>query len=229
MERLRGGDPPIIARIEDGHVVLDPRTILPDQIEPVARGVTSGARWLNRPVAARCFSTATAPSSRIPATCTTPPPCASCPAPAQAIRRLNEAGWLVVLVSNQSGIARGLFTEADYRAVERRLAELLGRRGRGSTLPSSVRITPSSRDPACAASPGTKLFEDARTALGIDFRRSWFVGDRPSDVAPARQLGGRGLLVLTGEGERHREQARTLGARIVTDLTAAVDLIPARS
>jgi L-seryl-tRNA(Ser) seleniumtransferase len=40
VERLRGGDPPIIARIEDGHVVLDPRTILPDQIEAVAQGVT---------------------------------------------------------------------------------------------------------------------------------------------------------------------------------------------
>jgi L-seryl-tRNA(Ser) seleniumtransferase len=39
VERLRGGDPPIIARIENGHVVLDPRTILPDQLETVAHGV----------------------------------------------------------------------------------------------------------------------------------------------------------------------------------------------
>lgn len=147
------------------------------------------------------------------------------PGAAQAIRRLNEAGWLVVLVSNQSGIARGLFTEADYRAVERRLTELLAAQGARLDASFFCPHHPELTGPCLCRKPGTKLFEDARTALGIDFRRSWFVGDRPSDVAPARQLGGQGLLVLTGEGGRHQEQARTFGARIVTDLTAAVDLI----
>ena len=61
--------------------------------------------------------------------------------------------------------------------------------------------------------------------LGIDLTRSWFVGDRPSDVAPARRLGGRGLLVLTGQGARHREQAEALGVAAVPDLKGAVDTI----
>jgi FMN phosphatase YigB (HAD superfamily) len=74
-----------------------------------------------------------------------------------------------------------------------------------------------------------QLFEQARDALGIAFERSWWIGDRVSDVAPARELGGRGILVLTGEGARHRTQARVVGAAIAPDLSAAVDaILPAR-
>ena len=73
------------------------------------------------------------------------------------------------------------------------------------------------------------LFEEAAAHLGIDLTRSWFVGDRPSDAAPARRLGGRGLLVLTGQGARHREQAAALGVEAVPDLESAVNVIVSRS
>ncbi|MGE5761952.1 MAG: D-glycero-alpha-D-manno-heptose-1,7-bisphosphate 7-phosphatase [Gemmatimonadota bacterium] len=147
------------------------------------------------------------------------------PGAAAAIRRLNEAGWLAVVVSNQSGIARGLYTEADYRAVERRVTELLAE-GR-ARLDSSFFCPhhPEFTGPCLCRKPGTRLFEEAAAHLGIDPTRSWFVGDRPSDVAPARRLGGRGLLVLTGEGARHRAQAEALGAEVATDLAGAVDTI----
>jgi histidinol phosphatase-like enzyme len=69
------------------------------------------------------------------------------------------------------------------------------------------------------------LFEDAGKALHLDFARSWWIGDRTSDVAPARVLGGRGILVLTGEGRRHWRQARVVGASIASDLNAAVRAI----
>ena len=147
------------------------------------------------------------------------------PGAAPAIRRLNLAGWPVVVVSNQSGIARGLYSEADYRAVERRLAEMLATEGARLDASFFCPHHPEFTGPCPCRKPGTKLFEDARVALGIDFPDSWFVGDRPSDVAPATRLGGRGLLVLTGEGERHREQARALGVRIVPDLQTAADVI----
>jgi D-glycero-D-manno-heptose 1,7-bisphosphate phosphatase len=150
------------------------------------------------------------------------------PGAAGAIRRLNEAGWPVVEISNQSGIARGLFTEADYRAVERRLAELLAAQGAHLDAAFFCPHLPELTGPCECRKPGTKLFEDARRELGLDFRRSWFVGDRPSDVEPALALGGKGLLVLTGQGTLHRQPMRRQGVRIAADLAAAVDLITRR-
>ncbi len=142
-----------------------------------------------------------------------------------AIRRLNDAGWRVVTVSNQSGIARGLYTASDYQAVQRRLEDLLAADGARIDAAFFCPHHPEVTGPCDCRKPGTKLFEDARRALGIDFARSWFVGDRPSDVAPARMLGGNGLLVLTGQGSTHRAAAETLGAPVVADLAAAVAAI----
>ena len=147
------------------------------------------------------------------------------PGAARAIRRLNDAGRLVVVVSNQSGIARGLYTAADYRAVERRVAELLAAEGARLDASFFCPHHPEFTGPCLCRKPGTRLFEEAAARLGIAFTRSWFVGDRPSDVAPARRVGGTGLLVLSGEGARHREQAEALGAGVVPDLAAAVDVI----
>ncbi len=147
------------------------------------------------------------------------------PGAGDAVRRLNEAGFLVVTVSNQSGIAQGLYDAAAYAAVQRRLAELLA--GHRARLDAAYFCPhhPEIDGPCLCRKPGTKLFEDARAALAIDFARSFWVGDRLSDVEPAPQLGGHGLLVITGEGVRHQEQARALGFRVVRDLAAAVDEI----
>jgi len=136
------------------------------------------------------------------------------PGAAEAIRRLNAAGYLAVVVTNQSGIARGLYTVADYRAVEKRLGELLAAQG--------ARID----EPCACRKPRTKLFLDAQAALGIDFKTSWWVGDRLSDVQPARALGGKGILVATGQGNLHQGQARAMGVTVVADLlTATADIL----
>ncbi|HET7790822.1 MAG TPA: HAD family hydrolase [Gemmatimonadales bacterium] len=144
---------------------------------------------------------------------------------APAIKRLNDAGWLVVTVSNQSGIARGLYSAADYAAVQRRLTELLA--AHGARLDGSYYCPhhPETSGPCDCRKPGTKLFLDARDALGVDLSRSAFVGDRLSDVEPARRLGGRGILVRTGEGARHVKEARALGITDARDLAEAVDAI----
>lgn len=143
------------------------------------------------------------------------------PGAADAIRRLNAAGILVVVVTNQSGIARGLYGIADYEAVQEKLRALLtAHRARldGSYYcPHHPRFT---GDCDCRK-PGVKLFNDARVALGIDFTRSWWVGDRLADVEPARRLGGSGILVATGEGNLHQGQARAQGVTVVADLAAA--------
>lgn len=143
------------------------------------------------------------------------------PGAAAAIRRLNEAGWLMLTVSNQSGIARGLYDTAAYHAVQRRLVELLAAEGArldgGYFCPHHPTITGSCE----CRKPGVKLFRDAQAAHDLDFAGSWWVGDRLSDVEPARTLGGRALLVETGRGAAHAAQARILGVPVVADLAAA--------
>jgi len=146
------------------------------------------------------------------------------PGAAQAIKQLNDHGYLAITVSNQSGIARGLYTVADYTAVQRRLSELLAAHGArldGSYFcPHHPRFT----GPCDCRKPGLKLFREAAEAFAIDFARSWWVGDRLSDVQPAAALGGKAILVATGEGgaNLHQGQARAVGVTVVADLAAAV-------
>jgi D-glycero-D-manno-heptose 1,7-bisphosphate phosphatase len=151
------------------------------------------------------------------------------PGAGEAIRRLSDAGYLVVAVSNQSGIARGLYTIADYQAVERRLAELLT--AQGARLDGSFFCPhhPEFGGPCACRKPGTKLFLDAQAALGIDLAGSWWVGDRLSDVQPARPLRGRGILVMSGRGGLDQGQARALNVTVVADLAAAArEIVAAR-
>jgi len=147
------------------------------------------------------------------------------PGAAEAIRRLNEAGYRVIIVTNQSGIARGRYTVADYEAVQRRLGELLAAKGARIDAAYFCPHHPLLSGPCECRKPGVKLFREAQAAFDIDFSRSWWVGDRLSDVQPARLLGGEGILVATGEGNLQQGQARALGVMLVADLASAVEKI----
>jgi D-glycero-D-manno-heptose 1,7-bisphosphate phosphatase len=148
------------------------------------------------------------------------------PGAAAAVARLNAAGYLVITVTNQSGIARGLYGADQYHAVQRRVAELLA----GATPPARLDDAyccphhPDVSGPCDCRKPGVALFRAAAAAHGIALDRSVFIGDRPSDVEPARRLGGRGIMVRSGEGARHVAQATALGVPVADDLTAAVNL-----
>ncbi|HVH10095.1 MAG TPA: HAD family hydrolase [Gemmatimonadales bacterium] len=147
------------------------------------------------------------------------------PGAAAAIRRLNDAGWLVITVSNQSGIARGLYDAAAYESVQRRLATLLATAGARLDAAYYCPHHPAISGPCECRKPGLRLFRDAATALAVRLAESYWVGDRLSDVEPARALGPggppRGFLVSTGRGAEHAAQARVLGFPVVPDLAAA--------
>ncbi|HEV2751687.1 MAG TPA: HAD family hydrolase [Gemmatimonadales bacterium] len=147
------------------------------------------------------------------------------PGAADAIRRLNDGNWLVIVVSNQSGIARGLYDAAAYEAVQRRLGELLAQHGARIDAAYFCPHHPEFTGPCECRKPGVKLFRDAEAALGLNLRHSYWVGDRLSDVTPANALGGRGLLVETGRGAMQVGKARALGFTVVADLAAAVAAI----
>ena len=149
------------------------------------------------------------------------------PGAAAAIRRLNEAGYRVIIVTNQSGIARGRYTVRDYEAVQERLGALLMAQGAHIDGAYFCPHHPQLSGPCDCRKPGLKLFHDAQAAFDIDFSKSWWVGDRLSDVQPARLLrgDGGGILVATGEGNLHQGQARAIGVMVVADLGGAVDKI----
>src|SRR2546422_723257 len=108
------------------------------------------------------------------------------PGAASAIKQLNDRGFLVIIVTNQSGIARGLYTAEDYAAVQRRLAELLQKQGAHVDAAYFCPHHPLFTGPCDCRKPGSKLFREAQQALDIAFTRSWWVGDRLADVQPAR-------------------------------------------
>ena len=139
----------------------------------------------------------------------------------RAVRQLNGAGYLVVIVTNQAGIARGLYGVADYEAVHARMLELLAAENARVDASYFCPHHPEFGGACDCRKPGLKLFRDAERDLGLDLPRSVWVGDRLSDIEPARLLGGRAFLVETGHGEAHREQARVLGVPAVRDVAAA--------
>jgi D-glycero-D-manno-heptose 1,7-bisphosphate phosphatase len=144
------------------------------------------------------------------------------PGAVEALRRLRAAGYRLVLVTNQSGIARGLYTEADFHAVQERLAALLATAGIRFDSTQFCPHHPDITGPCDCRKPAAGMFLRAAQDVPIDFARSIFIGDRLKDVLPARTLGGRGYLVRTGYGAL-QEGAAGDDIQVVDDLAAAVE------
>ena len=117
---------------------------------------------------------------------------------ASAIAQLNAAGIPVIVVTNQSGIARGLLTEADYERVRARLDAMLAAAGAHVDATMMCPHHPDFSGPCECRKPGVLLYEQAAAAHGLDLAASAYVGDRWRDVAPAVHFGGRGYLVRSG-------------------------------
>lgn len=150
---------------------------------------------------------------------------------AEAIAELNRRGVPVVLVTNQAGIARGIFSESDFWKVQDRLAAML--REQNAHL-DGVYFCPhhpehgvgSYRVDCRCRKPNPGMLLEAARALHLDLRRSVLVGDKISDLEAALAAGCRPILVRTGYG---RESERALATHerlrkveIFADLSAAV-------
>jgi D-glycero-D-manno-heptose 1,7-bisphosphate phosphatase len=147
------------------------------------------------------------------------------PGAAAAIARVNASGLPVIVVSNQSGIGRGLFTIEEYEQVRERIDELLSAAG-AHVL--TTYYCPHSPDvaPACECrKPGPGLYRQAAAEHGIDLARSWYVGDRLRDIQPAKIFGGHGILVPRDTTPGVDVVAARDGFAISTSLGAAVDRI----
>lgn len=121
------------------------------------------------------------------------------PHAADGIRRLVLEGIPVIVATNQSGIARGTVTLAQYAAVHARMLELLAAEGVQLLDTFSCPHHPDFTGPCACRKPGTWLFERAAALYRLDLARCLYVGDKFRDVQPARTLGGRGLLVVSAD------------------------------
>ncbi|NNL30143.1 MAG: HAD-IIIA family hydrolase [Gemmatimonadetes bacterium] len=142
------------------------------------------------------------------------------PGSADAMRRLRQAGYVVVVVTNQSGIARGLYSEDDYRAVAERVEHVLAARNAGPHATYYCPHHPDVTGPCDCRKPDIGMHLRAARDLDLDLSGSYYVGDKASDVVPAITLEGQGILVRTGYGG---EQVGSVprGTWVVEDLEGA--------
>jgi histidinol-phosphate phosphatase family protein len=147
------------------------------------------------------------------------------PHASNAIRYINYALVPVVVVTNQSGIARGILSEDDYQKVKARLDDQLAERNAFIEATYYCPHHPDFTGPCDCRKPGTALFERAIRDLNLDASKCAYIGDRWRDIVAAKTLGGRGILVPSPStpGEEIVEAARDL--EIAATLTAAVQAV----
>jgi D-glycero-D-manno-heptose 1,7-bisphosphate phosphatase len=119
------------------------------------------------------------------------------PGAAEAVKRLNDARILVIVVTNQSGIGRGLVTVEQYEAVRSRFHDLLAERGAHIDGTYYCPDHPDDPNASGCRKPGTRMFEDALRDFQLDPSKVAYIGDRWRDVAASVTLGGRGIMICS--------------------------------
>lgn len=117
---------------------------------------------------------------------------------AAAVRELNDAGWLVIVVTNQSGVSRGYYTVETVEAIHRELRRRLHAAG---ARVDAIYYCPHQPDDQChCRKPEPHMLLEAARSLGVDLAKSWMIGDKASDIEAGQRAGCRTALVLTGYG-----------------------------
>jgi D-glycero-D-manno-heptose 1,7-bisphosphate phosphatase len=152
----------------------------------------------------------------------------------QAIRLLNQHGWKAIVVTNQSGVARGYFPESLIHQVHQKMEKLLESEEAHLDgvyyCPHHPDIgVPPYRQKCRCRKPGTGMIEAATKELALDLSRSYMVGDRGVDIEFAHQIGAKAILVLTGYGKGEWEysgaQWKVKPDHVAPDLFEAVQWI----
>jgi D-glycero-D-manno-heptose 1,7-bisphosphate phosphatase len=143
-----------------------------------------------------------------------------------ALTRLADAGYALILITNQAGVARGYFTEVEVEAVNARTAELLEAEGVRLERWYHCPHHPDFTGPCDCRKPLPGMLVRAAEELDLDLARSWMVGDHPSDAEAGQAAGARSIMVRTGHGmligANHGPPA---GVPVVDDLASAANLI----
>jgi D-glycero-D-manno-heptose 1,7-bisphosphate phosphatase len=140
------------------------------------------------------------------------------PEAAGALRRLKEKGYKLVVITNQSGIGRGYFSEEDYRRVEKEFLRQLG----DGLIDASYHCPDLPTTDSIRRKPGPGMIFEAQRDHRIDLRRSFFIGDKASDIGCGENAGVRTILVETGYGAGEKNCRPDW---VASDIASAVEII----
>jgi histidinol-phosphate phosphatase family protein len=140
-----------------------------------------------------------------------------------AMRRLQDAGYRIVIITNQSAVGRGWLTLPQLARIHRVFKDRCRRRG---VRIDGIYVCPHLPDGGCACrKPKPLMGRRAVRDLRLDAKRSFMIGDQARDMQFARNLGARGVLVLTGSGRSQRRMAAKLCSKVTSNLTTAAQFI----
>ena len=140
---------------------------------------------------------------------------------ARAITDLKAAGFLVIVITNQSGIARSIFDEAALHAIHAEMQAQLG-----GAIDAFYFCPHLPTDGCRCRKPGPGMIETASRDFELDLSRSWVVGDKNIDVETALELGMASAMVLTGYGRQHQPLLEEQPTIVAADFGEAVRRIP---
>ncbi len=146
------------------------------------------------------------------------------PGSLEAISHLNQAGYRVVVATNQSGVARGLFDMATLNAIHQKMIDALAQQGAAL---DAIFFCPHANEARCnCRKPRTGMFEEIQQRYNIPLRHVPAIGDSLRDLTAAAQAGAQPMLVLTGKGQKTREAGNLPeGTQVFADLAEAVRAI----
>ncbi len=150
------------------------------------------------------------------------------PGARKAVRSINRAGLLAIVVTNQAGVAHGYYGEATVRRLHAHMQASLKEAGAHLDAFYYCPYHPQARldqyrRRSTYRKPNTGMFQQALEDWSVSFANSYVVGDRNTDIEPGRMLGMTTLLVATGYGDQ--EKGTTSADHIVADIGAAVEII----
>jgi D-glycero-D-manno-heptose 1,7-bisphosphate phosphatase len=145
------------------------------------------------------------------------------PGAGKALRDLSDMGFGLVVITNQSGVGRGYFDEAQLTRIHDRLLEML--RAEEITLDGLYFCPHIPQDLCLCRKPHTGLIQKASEDLGFDLSGSIVIGDKASDIEMGCRVGALTMLVRTGYGAQVASERKVAPDYIVDDLPAAVGVI----
>ncbi|WP_319468099.1 D-glycero-beta-D-manno-heptose 1,7-bisphosphate 7-phosphatase [uncultured Pseudodesulfovibrio sp.] len=145
------------------------------------------------------------------------------PGAAEGLRRMADMGFRLAVLTNQSGVGRGYFTEADVHACNTRLSDLLV--AEGVTIEGFFHCPHAPEENCRCRKPSPGLMEQAVEAFGFDPKCAYMIGDKDADMGVGRAVGATTILVRTGKGAESEVKCRECADHVADDLVGAAEFI----